>query len=297
MRYVFIAMGLLGLLSACATGSGSGDGPEAKTYLGPKASHQEVDKFRLMTKTYELSKFENVVLGEDKIEKFTTVFEALKKGGTPVCEEVRADQKSCDWISLKLNDSVKPNSYAWGYAGIVINTGILVYAENDNEMAYLLSHEMAHQLTDHVEENADYASDNAKAGTFLIGVLLCGVACTSNMPNVGIKQRADYLSETGKNSFNEDQEREADYIAAYLMKHAGYDIDKGRMFLVKMAALKPSFGEKTKDEAGYFDTHSYSSKKPARLTAVMKEMEKKEAGGMPVIPNGVVGKPTKDYYY
>jgi metalloendopeptidase OMA1, mitochondrial len=97
------------------------------------------------------------------------------------------------------------NAFALPGGKVVVFTGILEVAQDDDQLATVLSHEIAHVLAHHASERV--AREHS------------GVA--------GLLQR----------KFDRDQESEADHIGVFLMTFADYDPEKAVQFWQRMQRL------------------------------------------------------------
>lgn len=171
-----------------------------------------------------------------------------------VCREIGAGV--CEWRFRATGDR-SLNASAMGDGLIVVNRGIVEYARSEDEVAFVLAHEMAHHAANHVSQ----ARRNTTVGAVVGGLLLGGLAAAAGAPSVaGDATRAGMQAGAGlgRISFSKEQEREADYIAAVILHRAGYDLRKARGFLVTMARAS------SRRETGMLDTHPAG---PERLAA------------------------------
>lgn len=173
---------------------------------------------------------------------------------TGVCREIGAGV--CEWRFRATRDR-SMNASAGGDGLIVVNRGIVEYARSEDEVAFVLAHEMGHHAANHVRQSGR----NTAVGAVIGGLLLGGLAAAAGAPSaVGDAAEAGVRagSTVGRISFSKEQEREADYIAAVVLHRAGYDLRKARNFLVTMARAS------NRRESGMLDTHPAG---PERLAA------------------------------
>ena len=262
-----------------------------RVYMGPKAeAFSEADI---------LSSIENVTPVKPDIgslpknkKRLEQVFQILKDRNKAVCA-VMVDHthlKDCNWLHLNGQDLPSVNAFPWGDQYIYVSDSLLMYLEDDDELAFLLAHEMGHQLAEHVTENLPKVTVSFNVVGDTTRFLLCGV-CVLYKPSASANY-AEVVAEQNKlfgqmtdSFFDLDQEREADYIALYLMVNAGFDVETGLNFFYKMAALNPVSGEKLKHKAQYFDTHAFSVRRIARMKAVLREINEKIRTGNVLLPN------------
>lgn len=152
-----------------------------------------------------------------------TVTLEVEREGTEIA--VRLDAiELCDYsVILSRRDAI--NAFADGES-IIINEGLMRFAQADEELALIIAHEIAHNVIDH-------RTDKIKGG--LIGGLLdIAISLSGNVvsPGIGIG--------LGANLFSQEYEVEADTLAIRLMHQQGYAIDLLPEFWRKMASVHPS---------------------------------------------------------
>ncbi len=161
---------------------------------------------------------------------------------------------------------------------IVVNRGIVEYADNEEEVAMVIAHEIGHEAANHPRA----AQRNQAAGALVGAVLLGAVGALAsyknpnavNVTSASMQAGANVGAAVGRISFSKEQEREADYLAAVILYRSNMDLDKARGFLVKMARAS---GRK---ETGMLDTHPAG---PERVAAWDKAVEEIRAshGALP----------------
>lgn len=258
LQLVFI-IGLSLLTTAC-TGS---------AYKLPVVSQQELaeveDKLESDKKDLKVYKRSDAHYRR----RISTISKRLQKNAIPLCEQ--AEYSPCRF-EVKYNNEGVINAYAHENYKITVFKGFLQYLKNSDEMAALVAHEMGHHLAKHNQET----QKNAQTGAAISGVLtalLLGAANANNPYYSSYQQQQDQQTienmmkvgfEIGKISYSKDQEREADLLATYLLKHAGYNLNKAQNLMYTMAKLK---GDKVKGHAALASTHPPT---PERVVAWRK---------------------------
>ena len=102
------------------------------------------------------------------------------------------------------------NAYADG-TNVYFTMGMLRFVENDDELALILSHEMAHNIRGHIE---------SQQTNMLIGAVIGGLAGSTDTTFSDIGQEAGALA------YSQEFESEADYVGVYLAGRAGYDVSQ-----------------------------------------------------------------------
>ena len=154
------------------------------------------------------------------------------------------------------------NAYADGTA-IVFSPTMCEALPEDDQLALVVGHEIAHNLLGHYEEmlTGQLAGSVAEAIlTGVTGVYLGGAGTT-----------------IGTIAFSKDREREADYYGLYLAAYAGYDISDA-----------PELWRTLAHESGGGSgglTHPSFPERSARAMLVVVEVAHKERDGKPLLPD------------
>jgi metalloendopeptidase OMA1, mitochondrial len=110
-----------------------------------------------------------------------------------------------DW-EANVIESRQVNAFCLPGGKIIVYTGILPVAEDDDQLATVLSHEIAHALAHHSNERIT-------------------------------RDQSGRVSGFAEKAFDRAQESEADHIGLFLMTFAGYDPDEAVRFWERMARL------------------------------------------------------------
>ncbi|HMA16098.1 MAG: M48 family metallopeptidase [Bacteroidota bacterium] len=115
-----------------------------------------------------------------------------------------------DW-EFELFEEPTPNAFALPGGQIGVNTGMLTIAENDDQLAAVLAHEVGHVVARHVSEQL---SQSAAIQTAL---------GTAGLTEGAAGALAQMATGVGQLSFSRSAEAEADRIGLEYMARAGYD--------------------------------------------------------------------------
>jgi predicted Zn-dependent protease len=213
-------------------------------------------------------------LGDRKAEaKVRAIFNRLEPGARDLCYQMGED--NCRW-DLRYSSDPALNAFAAGADTIVIQKGVLSYAESEEEVAMVIAHEMAHHAANHIEETRMNAMSGALVGGLVMGAL--GAAATSG-GGYASGQRSRQIRDTallgagvgglvGQLRYSKDQENEADYLAAYILERGGYDASQARTMWAKLARA----GRTEHGERFSFDTHPDPAERLARWDATSREV-------------------------
>ncbi|MBF2735712.1 MAG: M48 family metalloprotease [Betaproteobacteria bacterium AqS2] len=166
------------------------------------------------------------------------------------------------------------NAYANG-SQVGIARGMLNFVESDEELAFVVGHEIAHNVMDHV----DITRGNMLIGSILGGLLDIAAASGGVYTGGAISSAG---MEAGRRLKSVELEAEADYIGLYMLHNAGFDISGGADFWRRMGA-----------EGGNLYASTTHPTTPQRFIAMRKtiaEIEAKAARGEPVLPTPADGR-------
>ena len=170
---------------------------------------------------------------------------------------------------VKLSPEDVKNAYADG-SNIIIYKGMVDFCRTDEELALVVSHELAHNSMKHI----DAQKSNATVGG-LVGLILDVAAAFG-----GVNTNGDF-SRLGSNiaagMYSVSFEQEADYVGLYFMATAGYNIDNSAAFWRRMA---------TSDSKAITMKSSHPTT-PERFLAIesaTREIKAKQSAGQPLKP-------------
>jgi len=183
-------------------------------------------------------------------------------------------------VVLTPNDQV--NAFSDGKR-IIVTSGLIRSTETDEELAFVLSHEIAHNVLGHVGK---------KRGNVLLGSIFdVLVLATTGVSTGGI------FGKLGGSAYSKSFEFEADYAGLYIAARAGYDISSATNFWRRMAAEHPKSMENS-----FAASHPSTPERYVAMEKTIQEIKEKQKLGKPLIPeskqnrSGEVGglKPTSD---
>lgn len=163
------------------------------------------------------------------------------------------------------------NAFADGKR-VMIARGMMSFAKDDNELALVVSHEIAHNSMKHIEAK----KQNMGLGFLAdLATVLLTKGQVSNTNFAGMAAAA----------YSQEFEAEADYVGLYLMANAGLPIDDAPRFWRRMAAAHPQ-NIKTNHSA----SHPSTSYRMVALEQAVKEIQGKISRAEPLLPNMQEGK-------
>jgi predicted Zn-dependent protease len=119
-------------------------------------------------------------------------------------------------FTFQVIDNDAPNAFALPGGYVFVNTGLIELAEEEDELAGAVAHEIAHVAARHITRRAT-KSQIASMASLPLSLLLGGWAGIIAGPAAGIAVPMSFLS------FSRADEAEADYLGVQYMYVAGYD--------------------------------------------------------------------------
>lgn len=135
---------------------------------------------------------------------------------------------------------------ASGRGRVTISAGMLRVLDTEEEVAAVIAHEFGHHLAGHLGRGLARGS---VAGT-AAGAVIGAIVPFGGLAGWAIGQGAAELGAgAARLAYSKEEEREADYLAVYLIARAGYDPDRAARIWVRLAP--PGAGA----TAGFLDAH------------------------------------------
>jgi predicted Zn-dependent protease len=202
--------------------------PEQEIALG-KQAYQEI-----------LGKAD-VVRGGPEVERVRRVGERIARAAEiePLQREInlRLEGYHFEWEFNVLRDK-RVNAFCLPGGKVAVFTGLLDIVQNDDQLATVMSHEIAHALAHHASERIAREQKVERAAEAATGVL-------GRMDPQARKELIGLLSagaQVGSLPFDRRQESEADHIGIFLMTFAGYDPHQAIVFWERMEEVSRGRG-------------------------------------------------------
>ncbi|MBR0271426.1 MAG: M48 family metallopeptidase [Methanobrevibacter sp.] len=172
-----------------------------------------------------------------------------------------------DWeFHLIGNDSV--NAFCMPGGKIVVFSGLATVTDTEDELAFILGHEMAHALLDHsrtkisAQKTKNRLATGARLGSVALSLAGFGTAASAT-------RLATNVADIGSEYFlmkpwGRDQELEADKLGMMIVHWAGYDISGVPSFWEKMSNGK---------QTDFFSTHPADKKRIKNMKSLLVEIE------------------------
>ena len=135
-----------------------------------------------------------------------------------------------DSIQFYINRSPVSNAACYGEGTIMVNLGLFLWIDNDDELAFVLAHEMSHQVLNHLQSQMENSIATLTSEGFKEE--LKDIKKSKEGKYERFRKLIKNLSvETGRHSTY--KESEADSLAAVLINHAGFNYINGAVDLAK----------------------------------------------------------------
>jgi predicted Zn-dependent protease len=131
-------------------------------------------------------------------------------------------------FTIKVIESDEVNAFALPGGFFYLNTGVILAADDESEMAAVMAHEIAHVAARHGTEN------QAKGTLLNIGTI--PLIFVGGPAGVGIRQAAGLGAITSFLHFSRKDETEADYLGVQYLWKTGYDPGAAVSFFEKLQA-------------------------------------------------------------
>jgi len=170
-----------------------------------------------------------------------------------------------DWEYILIDNKKVKNAWCMPGGKIAIYTGMLEITKNDNGLAAIMGHEIAHAVAKHSVERASRGiliNTSSALIDVLSGGKLSQVNRTTGMNTVGL------LSQIGlMNPFSRKQESEADYLGLIFSSLSGYDIRETVKIWERMQKAN-----KGKEPPEFMSTHPSSANRIKTISDWMNEI-------------------------
>jgi len=133
--------------------------------------------------------------------------------------------KSFKWEYVLVDDDKTLNAWCMPGGKIAVYTGILKVTKNEDGLANVMGHEIAHAVAKHSVERASAAAV-LNVGTTVADIFLGG-AISRTRNEVGRTTGVDILQVGIFNPFTRKQESEADYLGLAFASLTGYNLYEG----------------------------------------------------------------------
>lgn len=189
---------------------------------------------------------------------FSTVVARVEPLAEQVCRE-RNGGANCDLnITIDTRPGEPANAYQTrdqaGRPVIVFTTALLADTRNMDEIAFILGHESAHHILDHIPRQETSTALGGLAGGLIATVLGSDESTVRTAQDIG--------ATLGARSYSKDHELEADRLGTEIALRAGFDPLRGAAFFTRI----PDPGDK------FLGTHPGNAQRIATVQATVTEL-------------------------
>ena len=229
--------------------------PEAKLNAQAEQLYEKVkEKEKLSKDIATLNKIKNI---GSKIENSITEYFTRSNQLDPTA--------NFRWEYILIENKKVKNAWCMPGGKIAVYTGMLDITKNDNGLAAVMGHEIAHAVAKHSVERASRGT-LLNVGTKILDIATKGAVSnvnrTTGMDTVGL------LSQIGiMNPFNRKQESEADYLGLIFSSLSGYDIRETVKIWERMREAN-----KGKEPPEFMSTHPSSTNRINNITSWINEV-------------------------
>ncbi|HWP59878.1 MAG TPA: M48 family metallopeptidase [Candidatus Acidoferrales bacterium] len=199
----------------------------------------------------------------------------VERGGRTLDLQLRP-RMACRYpVNLIYLDS--PNAFSDGDS-IGITTAMMRALRDDDELAFVLAHEIAHNVLGHV----DRRKANAAVGALIGAIFDIGLAAGARIDTRGLGMRTG--ADAGAIAYSQEFELEADYLGLYLVAQAGFDITKASQVFRRMAMERPETMKR-----GLLATHPSTPERAVNADNARLEIQQKIQAGVQLLPSTMQG--------
>ncbi len=195
-------------------------------------------------------KYAKVILNHSKISDNGKFRDMVSSVGKKIANVVNREYhtQNYHWEFHLIERDNKANAFCLPGGKVFVYTGILAYIENDDELAVVMGHEIAHALARHGAEQKT-SKKLASVGNKFFGFLINMNSETIPVEKVWQKKiTKEFILEKFMLPHSRTHEYEADKIGLVLSSKAGYDPKASLKFWEK-------FAKESSDKPEYLSTH------------------------------------------
>lgn len=161
-----------------------------------------------------------------QVAQFRQVVSRVEPVAERYCRQVNPQQNCNFRVVVDKREGLPPNAYQTldkdGRPILAFTNSMLADVRNADELAFVLSHEAAHHIRNHIPRS----QQNAAAGAILLG----GLASIAGAGGAAVEAAANVGASVGARSYSKDFELEADATGTVIALRAGYDPVRGAQY-------------------------------------------------------------------
>lgn len=202
------------------------------------------------------------IRAKEKVSTDPALNARIQKIGRRIAEAVGDRMSNAQWEFVVFDAPETVNAFALPGGKVGVYTGLIRLAASDDELAFVMGHEIAHVTSRHSAQRAT-AMVGAAAGGVVLDVM------TRDSKHRDLMLAAYGLGAAGGTlAYSRSHESEADYIGLRFLAYAGYDPHAAVSFWQKMAAQEKG-GARMPE---LLSTHPSDDRRIAALQAQISEV-------------------------
>jgi predicted Zn-dependent protease len=202
------------------------------------------------------------IRAKEKVSTDPKANERVRRVGERIAQAVGDRMPNAQWEFVVFDEANTVNAFALPGGKVGVYTGLLNMAATDDELAFVMGHEIAHVTSRH-------GAQRASATLVAAGIGLGADVLTRNSEHRELILAAYGLGATGGTlAYSRMHESEADYVGLRFSSYAGYDPRASVTFWQKMAA-QAGKGAKPPE---LLSTHPSDDRRIANLQAQIPEV-------------------------
>lgn len=179
-----------------------------------------------------------------------------------------APARRCDFDFILVDDPrIGPNAFQTvgrdGAPIVAMTMQLVAETRNTDEIAFILGHEAAHHIADHIQRT----QSQAMAGALVLGTL----AGLGNASDAMIRDMMDLGASIGGRAYSQSYELEADSLGSYIAARAGFDPQLGAQVFARPVLA---------GGGGLLSTHPASGQRQAVVAGTAAEIRRQQAAGL-----------------
>ena len=175
------------------------------------------------------------------------------------------DMPDADW-EFVVFESPDINAFAMAGGKVGVFMGLFKIVENDDQLASVIGHEIAHVTAKHVHENLSQQLA-LQTGGMIGSVALMGTGANL-LTESAIMSAYGLGTEVTGAAFDRNKEKEADHIGLMYMARAGYDPEEAVKVLER---LEEETGAQAAAQASFLSTHPSNPERIQQLRDLLPE--------------------------
>ena len=200
---------------------------------------KEINNYKEETYKYPL---------EEKISLYNSAIEAIEESALWFCNEYAVDKNKCSNFKYYYIQDESFNAFATENNGeyqIYLYTGVFNKINTVEETAFIVAHELAHHINNHIDASKRNAiigeTIGSLAGIMLAGAIMKGNTTETDSIETGLDIGSSLGGTIGKTygaqyAFSDVQELEADFTAIIILMNAFLNLNIAKKLAIKTAA-------------------------------------------------------------